>query len=256
MTWRLAAPSCVLPGTVLENCRFLAGRVDSVGLCLFESAACLAYTDVELPLELTALAGRGGERMRYHAHLPLDLPWHQGPEAAAQVCIALARGLTHLRPEAFVLHPPADVDALERFFALWQAAGQDPSLLCLENIADNDLAQTLPLTYAYNCGFCIDFGHALAYGQQWLLENGDFLERTRMLHVYAPGERGAVPGHRHLPLSRLGRADRPILERFLDAVSQVRGTEAGLLVLELFSWPGIEESLDIVAPWLQHAGGA
>jgi hypothetical protein len=256
VTWRLAAPSCVLPGTVLENCRFLAGRVDSVGLCLFESAPCLAYTDADLPLELASLPGRDGQPMRYHAHLPLDLPWHQGPEAVARVCIALATGLAHLRPEAFVLHPPADVDALERFLAIWQAGGQDPSLLCLENIADNDLAQTLPLTYAYNCGFCMDFGHALAYGQQWLLEHGDFLARTRMLHVYAPGARGAVPGHRHLPLPCLEPLDLVILERFLDAVSQARGTEAGLLVLELFSWSGIEESLDLVAPWLQPVGGA
>ncbi len=254
MTWRLAAPSCVLPGTVLENCRFLAHRVDSVGLCLFESAPCLAYTDADLPLELTSLAGRGGRPLRYHAHLPLDLPWHEGPEAVAQVCIALTRLVAHLRPEAYVLHPPVDVAALDRFLALWQAAGQDPSLLCLENIADNDLAQTLPLTYAYHCGFCIDFGHALAYGQQWLLEHHAFLERTRMLHVYAPGERGAVPGHRHLPLTRLERSDRPILEHFLGAVSQAQSTEGGLLVLELFSWSDIEESRDMVAPWLQPDG--
>jgi len=38
---RLAAPSFVLPAGVAENARFLAGKVDEVGLCFFETQSCL-----------------------------------------------------------------------------------------------------------------------------------------------------------------------------------------------------------------------
>ncbi|MDO5484253.1 MAG: hypothetical protein Q4F27_05035, partial [Desulfovibrionaceae bacterium] len=66
---RLAAPSFVLPGTVAENAAFLAGKVDEVALCLFEAQACLAYTAADMPAALADLP------LRWHVHLPVDLPW-------------------------------------------------------------------------------------------------------------------------------------------------------------------------------------
>ena len=46
---RLAAPSFVIPAGVAENARFLADKVDEVGLCLFETRACLSYGPQDLP---------------------------------------------------------------------------------------------------------------------------------------------------------------------------------------------------------------
>ena len=51
----MAAPSFVLPGNIVENVRFLAGRVEEVALCFFENAACLAYTEQDLPPDLRDL---------------------------------------------------------------------------------------------------------------------------------------------------------------------------------------------------------
>ncbi len=256
MSWKLAAPSFVLSGTVAENCRFLAHRVDSVGLCLFETRACLEYGEDDLPPWLTKLRGRDGA-MRYHAHLPLDLPWELGADAAADLAVALARHIAWLHPEAYVLHPPATAPELREFLLRWQDAGLDTASLCLENIQGNDLAQTLPLTYEFNCGYCLDFGHILAFGQGHLLGDTRFLERARMLHVYAPGApgpTGSFGGHKHAPLTRLDREGGETLAAFMAALS-LHAQGGGLLVLEIFSWPGIEESLETVSPWLATAAG-
>lgn len=236
-SWRLAAPSFVLPGTVAENCAFLQGRVDEVALCFFETDACLEYGENELPPWLGGLPGRK-EPLRYHVHLPLDLPWQQGSDAAAQACIALARKVAFLAPEAFVLHPPPGGDQLQAFMAAWRQAGLPARSICLENTRHNDLALSLQLAYAANCGVCLDFGHALAYGQQALLESPPALARVRMLHLYAPGgEEGGR--HRHLPLTELDDAAR----RELDALLGRLGPGAGrVMVLEVFDWQAWQAS--------------
>ena len=96
---RLAAPSFVIPAGVAENARFLAGKVDEVGLCLFETSACLNYGPQDLPPDLAALP------LRWHAHLPVDLPWPQKSTAAqsaypARTAATLARQV--LKKAAFL----------------------------------------------------------------------------------------------------------------------------------------------------------
>ena len=51
----MAAPSWVWPGTVGENCRRLGEVFDEVGILLFESAACMAYGEEDLPATLSEL---------------------------------------------------------------------------------------------------------------------------------------------------------------------------------------------------------
>ncbi|GFM37750.1 cobamide remodeling phosphodiesterase CbiR [Desulfovibrio psychrotolerans] len=95
----IAAPSWVVPDTLAANCRFLAGRVDEVGLLFFETKACLAYTRQDLPPDLAGLP------LAWHVHLPLDLPWHD-PEETARVCLALMDKVAFLGARRAVLHPP------------------------------------------------------------------------------------------------------------------------------------------------------
>lgn len=95
----IAAPSWVVPDTLAANCRFLAGRVDEVGLLFFETKACLAYTRQDLPPDLAGLP------LAWHVHLPLDLPWHD-PEETARVCLALMDKAAFLGARRAVLHPP------------------------------------------------------------------------------------------------------------------------------------------------------
>lgn len=253
-SWRLAAPSFVLPGTVAENCAFLQGRVDEVALCLFESEACLAYDEKDLPAWLADLPGRT-ERMAYHVHLPLDLPWHKGQDEVFAICDALAWKTAFLSPRAFVLHPPEETGLLQAFLERWNKESRAPRSICLENTRDNDLAQCLKLAYAEKCGICLDFGHALTFSQHWMLESPELADQVRMLHLYAPG--GEKQGrHKHLPLTALQTEEQAQLRTLFELLGPGKGRS---LVLEVFDWHGWQHSAaaleHILCPALAAASG-
>ena len=253
----VAAPSWVFPGSLAENCRFLAHRVDEAGLLFFESAASLAYDAQDLPADLALLP------LRYHMHLPVDLPMHRPKEAAA-ICHALFEKTAFLGPLKGVLHPPAGVapgDAppprrafsgkdcaarLAAFLESFAAMGNEPSSLLLENTRENDLLCLEGVIVDYNLQICLDMGHALAYGQHALLERQALLHRAGMIHVNAPG-RGKEKG-RHLPLTALSSEESALAERMLCAVPK-----EAVVMLEFFSWPHIEESLPLARRWLGRA---
>lgn len=232
---RLAAPSFVLPGTVAENARFLAGRVEEVGLCCFEAAACLAYTDADLPPELARLP------LRWHLHLPVDLPWEAGGAAAADTALAVLDRVAYLGPQLAVLHPPAGAQgpetaaahALAAFAARWRRRGA-PQLL-LENIRGCELTGLgAAFLDRHGLGVCLDVGHLLGYAQASLLAS-ELPERARLIHWSAPGDR---PGHaRHLPLDACTREQRAVAAALLR-----RFSPEAVHLLEVFHWAGVAAS--------------
>ena len=252
---RFAAPSWVIPGTLVENCAFLAGRVDEAALLFFDAKASLEYTEDDIPSRLALLP------LSYHVHLPADLPWH-APARAAAVCRALLGKTNHLKDPPLngknlpshcrgVLHPPphdpADAGKASRtlvaFARSFRAAGGDPSLLFLENVAANDLTDLAGVVAGEGFGVCLDTGHMLAYGQEKLSGNAFLLERAGLLHLNAPG-RSAQAGA-HLPLTALDEAGR----RCCEAAVRDASPEA-VLVVELFKWEDIERSLPLIRSWL------
>lgn len=237
---RLAAPSFVLPGTVAENARFLAGRVEEVGLCCFETAACLAYTADDLPPDLAALP------LGWHVHLPLDLPWGAGGEAAAGAALAVFGRVAHLSPQLAVLHPPTDMApdaaraALAAFARRWRARGAPP--LLIENIRGCQLTELGPaFLEGEGLGVCLDVGHLLGYAQGELLAS-ELPELARLIHWSAPGPH---PGKdRHLPLTALTAGQRAV------ALDLLRRSSPGAThLMEVFDWPGVEASMR----WLEEA---
>ena len=97
-----------------------------VGIVLFETAGSLAYTEADLPPDLAGLP------LTYHVHLPLDLPWQDGPNGA-QATWDIVRRLVaitdYLSPNAYVLHPPpaimgADAATAPGAFCLAVARGR------------------------------------------------------------------------------------------------------------------------------------
>jgi hypothetical protein len=248
-----AAPSWVIPGTLAENCVFLAGKVNEAGLLFFETTASLAYGAEDLPPFLADLP------LSYHAHLPVDLEWEE-PEKAAVVCADLLDKISFLgqkggqqefsSPRA-VLHPPAHDPAdalraarlLERFAAAFTARGHSLSSLLLENVRGNDLSGLRGLVRELGFGVCLDTGHALAYGQGSLLRDAALLERVALVHVNAPG-RGAKAGG-HFPLPSLDAAGQALCASFCRAAP-----EEAVIMLELFRWEEILLSLPLVRAWL------
>ena len=239
---KLAAPSCALPGTVAENARFLAGRVPEAALCCFETAGTLAYTKQDLPTHPERLP------LGWHLHLPLDLPWEDGAEAAAEAALAVCHKVSRFLPRFAVLHPPVDMPAekaralLAAFAARFRSHGP---VLLLENIRGCQLTELGPdFLDGEGLGVCLDVGHLLGYAQAGLLAS-KLPERARLIHWSAPGP---TPGEdRHLPLTALTEGQRATVLGLLPRLSP-----HAIHLLEVFDWAGVEASMR----WLKAAAQA
>ena len=245
---RLAAPSFVIPAGVAENARFLAGKVDEVGLCLFETRACLNYGPQDLPPDLAALP------LRWHAHLPVDLPWPQKTcttaqsghpaRTAATVARQVLEKAAFLAPRCAVLHPPTGSPHMQRrllagFAHHWQKHCHVP--LLLENIAHSDIFSLgQGFLQDHGLGLCLDVGHLLGYGQKNLLFS-QLPEQASLVHWSAPGD-----GDRHLPLTDFSA------QQMQTAASLIpRFCDTAVHMAEIFNWKKLMASLPVLAALLQ-----
>lgn len=220
-----------------DNVRFLRGKVREVGLCFFETQACLAYTGADIPQPEVAGA------LRFHVHLPLDLPWPNPSEnvlatvETVRTAYAVFQKAAPLYPYCAVLHPPPGTisqqrDLLTSFVTAWRTLTTVP--LLLENTPDASIANLgVDFLQRMRLGFCLDTGHLLAYKQNDILDS--LLEHTQLVHWSAPGT--TLP-HRHLPLTAL----TPAQQLILDGLAK-RLPTACVHMLEIFSWDGIVTSL-------------
>jgi hypothetical protein len=256
---------------VSENAAFLAGRVREVALLFFQTEACLAYGEEDLPPSLAGLP------LSWHLHLPLDLPWDRGAEATARTVAALADKAAFLAPRGMVLHPPPGpgllgpmVRGLAREMAQkpgqerGQAPEQEPGRKLDRQPAkestlesprkgqpvpalwvENTVRESLPAFWeeicGCGCGVCLDLGHLLLAGDEArTLALPGLFERVRAVHVSAPGPYGGG----HAPLSALDRRGRDLLRHVLEGIK-----EDSVVVLELFDLPGLAESAGLLARW-------
>ncbi len=234
----LAAPSWLIPGALADNCRFLAGRVDEVGLLFFETAACAAYTANDVPADLADLP------LSYHVHLPVDLPWGD-PRLCARICAGLLDKVSFLRPGRAVLHPPEGDTAAERlgvFLETFAGLGHAPDMLLPENIRGCDLLGLEGVIREFRLQVCLDLGHVRAYGQEALLDCPALTGRAGMLHLSA----GRPGRDRHRPLTELDREGSELLRRLL-----AETPPDAVLMPEIFSLPGFEASIDVLSRALE-----
>lgn len=149
-----------------------------------------------------------------------------------------------------VIHPPKpgqsgdlpETKAFARFLDEFLRLGGDPRNLFVENIRGNDLKALTEMIEEYDCGVCLDSGHMLAYGQEWLVRDERLLRRTGIVHLNAPG---SAQKSRHASLATLDSSGLRLCE------SLVRGAPAdSVLMLELFRWEEVAESLPLLLSWL------
>lgn len=245
----LALPSWVIPGSIAENACFLAEKkqtgVREIGLCLFESAACLTYGNTELPQDLNALG------FSWHAHLPFDL-FEKGPDQAAAIATELMRKVAFLDVRRAVLHPPAKAQDLERFARTWEQAGQNMADLLLENTSDAPLPLVSELAQQTGCGLCLDIGHAFAESRHGGKAGPKFAQtlehvacRARIVHMNAPEPARSTSG-KHYPLTTFNSQEKDLVRQALAALQP-----ECVIMLELFSWPDIELSLPVLRELLE-----
>jgi len=236
--WRLAAPSFVWPAGLAENCQRLQTLVDEAALLFFETEACLAYGPHDLPLWLNDLD------LGYHVHMPLDLPWQNGPREVVRTVTALAEKVAFVRPNGYVLHPPPEAKDLAAFYQAWIDRGFAGSDLLIENIEGNDLCRLWPELRMTECSVCLDVGHLLLFDQWDLLQQPGFSDRLAMLHLY-----GDQPGHGHASLACMTANGRELTRTLLSRLPQ-----GATIVLETFSPRELQESLDIFSTWVTNWG--
>lgn len=237
----LAAPSWVFPGSIAENCAFLAQKAQEVGLLFMEGAPALAYGEQDLPPSLAELP------LSWHVHLPVDLDWAD-PAGAASLCLRLMEKADFLGAARAVLHPPgpgpAFISRLETFMLYWKRSGRESRDILLENQPESDIARLLEAAEKFEASLCFDLAHGLMAGLTAQSLPGGLMERVRLLHLCAPAPAGQK-GHHH-PLGALDERGSALGKKLCRSAAP--GT---VFMLELFHWEYFCASLPVLNAWME-----
>lgn len=232
---RLSVPSYVVPGTWLENLRWLEANTDqrSVELLFFlydgETREILAR-------ELPAIRGYA-DSFRYSVHLP-DRLLAEHEELVGS-----------LSPwaDSFVVHPPRESDSLGDFCALMDAlrSSYGAERFFLENTRMDLFERADDALSASRFGrppLCADAGHLLLQGiepEPWIRERA---ARVRELHLH-----GLAGGRDHRALSGT--------EGWLASLRPFLAGFSGIAQLEIFSWEDLLPALRSLSRLRDEATG-
>jgi len=227
----ISVPSWVIPGTYIENLRFLESKKEIQGV---ELLFFIYNEEVKNQFNSERDEIRGfRNRFTFTAHLP-ELLLHEHEEL-----IAALTPLVH----HFIVHPdaknPAGQAALlrswtERYGAVFLA----------ENIFQGNGASSLEVLLPHldkDAALCMDTGHLLLEGKN----PSDFFkarqERIKEIHLHSlDRDQSAIDGrladHRRL------REDEPWL---LELLPLLKGYQ-GIVNLEVFSWEEVEAGIEVL----------
>ncbi len=229
----LATTSYIWPANIWENCKKLEDIVDEVSILFFETDSCMLYDSKDLPINLTTL------NLTYHIHLPLDLKWENGPDKVFNIVKKLVDKVEFLNPTGFVLHPPNSKKDLLYCLNLWFKKFAYP--IIIENTKDCDLLNVWEVIKDSPAGVCIDVGHLFKFSQQSILKLPEIWDKIEMLHLYGPANKG------HGSLSLLSQKQSLMVKEILNKVSNKTK-----IVIEVFSYKDLKESLDIFFRWIRN----
>ncbi|GHV19534.1 hypothetical protein FACS189494_01400 [Spirochaetia bacterium] len=219
LPFKIITPSWVIPGTYLENIRFLSEKdgIDGVELLFF-------LFDDEIRVDfMRELAGirEFCDRFTVTAHLPDNLL----PEHEALVDI-LAPFVKH-----FIVHPPRNTGNaanLAEFLHSWmEKFGRERFLI--ENTTIKNI--TALLNFFDDSPLCMDTGHLLLEGGQPASYAAAYSSRIKEVHLHgldraAAAVDGRLADHRSIPES----------EPWFNALLPFLQTFTGIVNIEVFSW--------------------
>jgi hypothetical protein len=214
----LATPSWVMPGTYLENIKFLSGKdaISVVELLFFLYDDGIRADFLREYPEISKFTGR----FTFTAHLPDNL------QAGHEELVSLLSPLV----KHFIVHPSAFAAEQARYLKDWMERYGERRFL-LENTAPGRL-ETVLQYFDGNMPLCMDTGHLLLKGES----PADFVRRYggRISEVHLNGIDDGDFGH------------RPVHSRdewFLELVPFLRSFR-GIINIELFSWDEVQQSID------------
>ncbi|OHD25131.1 MAG: hypothetical protein A2Y38_05215 [Spirochaetes bacterium GWB1_59_5] len=230
MSLRLSVPSYVLPGTYVENLRFLDEKTSQrdVELLFFifdEEARALMRAELR---EIASYSPRFG----FTVHMPDTV------EAAHEEILEATAGFS----TNFIIHPPRTESELPGFVALldeWRGRyGENRFLLENTRLAAFHAAELALLESKYGPPrLCADIGHLRMEGVEpsaWVTARA-----SRIAEMHVHGFDGARD---HVPF-QAGEA-------WLDAMAPFARGFSGIIEIELFSWADLASASAILkAHW-------
>jgi len=222
----ISVPSYVIPGTYLENIRFITEHTDihNVELLFFMyDEDTRALMRAEMP-QLKAT----GTGLGFTVHMPdVIQDWHEEIlEATSDFA------------SSYIIHPPRASTELAAFVSLFDAwrCRYGASRFLLENTRLSRFQPADDALLDSRCGpalLCADIGHLRMEGMEpaeWMAPRAD---RIRELHVH--GFDGKTD---HVPFA----ADEPWIASLTPFVAGFDG----IVELELFSWTDLEPAVDML----------
>ncbi|MDR3336218.1 MAG: TIM barrel protein [Treponema sp.] len=222
----ITVPSWVIPGTYLENLRFLENKteIDGVELLFFiydEEIKKMLNTEWK---EILQYQGR----FVFTAHLPgVLLGEHE------ELVERLAPLVRH-----FIAHPGPAETAAQQAKRINRWAAQFPLCRFLGENTNPGMLEALLSSLDERVGICMDTGHLLLEGKNPALWFNERRERIAEIHLHGLDREkaaldGRLPDHRPITAEAAWLAElRPLLENF-----------NGVINLEVFSWKEVQESI-------------
>jgi sugar phosphate isomerase/epimerase len=230
---KIIVPSWVIPGTYIENLRFLDDKEEIAGVELL----FFIYDD-EIKNNITDEFEdicRFKDRFIFTAHLPDVLkPEHE----------ELVEKLSPL-VQHFIVHPGKEggAEVQANFINTWAEKYKDPSKkyrFLAENTNPGLLEALLPKLNA-NIGLCMDFGHLLLEEKNPSVYLNQFQNKIGEIHLHGlDREKAAID--KRLPDHRPINEDSIYIKEIFASLKEFQG----LINLEVFSWEEVEESLKAI----------
>jgi sugar phosphate isomerase/epimerase len=241
--FRIGTTSYILEAGILENLKWLSGKVEEVELVLFETPGLSNIPAASDVAEFRLAADDAG--LAFTVHLPGDLelgsPDRTRGEASAERFKRIVGLTAPLSPICWVLHlslPPegesmdAYLDRLKNRVSPLIGEFDSPRGLAIENIHAVFEVEP-PIVEAFDTSVCIDIGHLLAFGINVWTHLDRWLPRCRNVHLH-----GVKNGRDHESLACLPDG---FIRRLFRRLSREPGLET--VTMEIFGIDDFESSL-------------
>ncbi len=251
--WRLGVPSFVLPAEVSDNVLFLADKVDDVQLLFFESPA-RSRLPHQLDIELLKTLAVEHD-LSYTVHLPLDLrltsPAAVERSESVEEISRIVEKVSELSPLSFDLHldyyheneKEEWLRAVDFSLALLsRELGDWASRIAVENTY-YPFYEVRSLVLSHGLSLCLDFGHALYYGDDIARMIEDIPQAVH-IHYHGVEDRDhrVLTGRQRDLTVRIGQGMRAC-------------NYDGVFTLEVYDLAAVEKSLlELSVAWEMDSG--